>query len=233
LKNKMQKTKIEWCDYTINPVKGLCPMACDYCYARRMYKRFKWNFEIRYDQTVFFGLPYKSARVFVGSTIELFGDWVKPEWLETIFTICRQHNEHIFIFLTKQPQNLNKWSPFPENCWVGVSAIDYRHATDGCRWLDNVQAKTKFLSIEPLLSWGESINTSAAENWFSDLGWLIIGAQTPYNKKTAPKLSWVQEILVAASNAGNIPVFMKNNLQPVIDHDSLWAGWKLRQEFPK
>ncbi len=36
----MNHTKIEWCDYTINPVKGLCPMACkdnqdkEYCYAR-------------------------------------------------------------------------------------------------------------------------------------------------------------------------------------------------------
>ena len=44
----MNLTKIEWCDYTINPVKGLCPMACSYCYARRMYKRFKWNPEIRF-----------------------------------------------------------------------------------------------------------------------------------------------------------------------------------------
>ncbi len=48
----MNKTKIPWCDYTINPVKGLCPMACEYCYARKMYKRFKWNPVIRYDDWV-------------------------------------------------------------------------------------------------------------------------------------------------------------------------------------
>lgn len=28
----MNKTKIEWADYTINPVKGLCPMACPVCF---------------------------------------------------------------------------------------------------------------------------------------------------------------------------------------------------------
>lgn len=48
----MNKTKIPWCDYTINPVKGICPMHCkdnlgkEYCYAARpngLYKRFKWN----------------------------------------------------------------------------------------------------------------------------------------------------------------------------------------------
>jgi len=24
----MQRTRIEWCDYTVNPVKGLCPVDC-------------------------------------------------------------------------------------------------------------------------------------------------------------------------------------------------------------
>ena len=40
---KMQKSKIEWCDYVANPVKGVCQDQCPYCYAKRMYKRFKWN----------------------------------------------------------------------------------------------------------------------------------------------------------------------------------------------
>ena len=53
----MSKSRIEWLrdpitgkqGFSINPVKGLCPVACkdndgkEYCYARRMYKRFKWN----------------------------------------------------------------------------------------------------------------------------------------------------------------------------------------------
>lgn len=36
----MPKSKIEWTDYSINPIKGLCPVACkdnqgkSYCYAR-------------------------------------------------------------------------------------------------------------------------------------------------------------------------------------------------------
>lgn len=35
----MQKTKIEWCDSTWNPVTG-CRHGCDYCYARRIAERF-------------------------------------------------------------------------------------------------------------------------------------------------------------------------------------------------
>jgi protein gp37 len=46
----MNKTKIEWCDYTWNPVKGLCPVGCEYCYTHKIYKRFKWNPKIRFDE---------------------------------------------------------------------------------------------------------------------------------------------------------------------------------------
>ena len=35
----MTKTKIEWCDYTFNPVTG-CLHNCEYCYAMKIAKRF-------------------------------------------------------------------------------------------------------------------------------------------------------------------------------------------------
>ncbi len=39
----MNKTIIEWCDSTWNPVTG-CLHGCEYCYARRIAERFKgWN----------------------------------------------------------------------------------------------------------------------------------------------------------------------------------------------
>ena len=35
----MNKTKIEWCDFTYNPITG-CRHGCEYCYARRQAQRF-------------------------------------------------------------------------------------------------------------------------------------------------------------------------------------------------
>lgn len=211
----MQKSKIEWCDYTVNPVKGLCPMACDYCYARRMYKRFKWNPEIRFDQTVLFGLPTKSSRVFVGSTIELFGDWVKQEWLETIFTICRQRVEHIFIFLTKQPQNLTQFSPFPSNCQVGATATNQEQYNSALVGLAVIEAKVKYISFEPLL---EEISFHPPYG-LEGIDWVILGSQTKPEKQ--PPIGAVNTILNVADIA-KVPVFMKNNL-----------AWQYhRQELP-
>ena len=39
----MNKTKIEWCDSTWNPVTG-CFHGCKYCYARRIAERFGMKF---------------------------------------------------------------------------------------------------------------------------------------------------------------------------------------------
>jgi len=36
----MNKTKIEWCDSTWNPITG-CKHGCEYCYARKIAKRFE------------------------------------------------------------------------------------------------------------------------------------------------------------------------------------------------
>jgi len=241
----MPKAKIEWCDYTINPVKGLCPMACPYCYARRMYKRFKWNPEIRFEPEVFEGLCSigmdNPSKIFVGSTIELFCDEIPPEWLKVIFKWCGGFfTEHTFIFLTKQPHNLIKWSPFPDNCWVGVSVTANGDMTNAYYGLNRVQAGKRFISFEPLLG---QIGFDDHVKMKSYVDWVIIGSQTPYSPKTAPRIEWVQEIVAAADKVG-IPVFLKNNLVPIIagnksfkEADPMFiykdgGYYTLRQELP-
>jgi protein gp37 len=234
----MNKTNIEWCDYTINPVKGLCPVGCSYCYARAMYKRFKWNPEIRLQPYWWDGLTeLKPSRIFVGSTMELFGDWVKPEWLTQIFGMCAAYKKHTFIFLTKQPQNLLKWSPFPENCWTGFTATNEESWLYGIDKMRYVKAKVKFVSFEPLLEAIDLIRFI----YDVPLDWLIIGQQTPISAKTQPKIEWIQEIVEAADKAG-IPVFLKDNSENLLPRDGFIVPMnktfynqgtrKLRQEFP-
>jgi len=150
----MSKTKIPWADYTINPVKGLCPMACSYCYARRMYKRFKWNPEIRYNSLEWYKVSKikQPSRIFVGSTIELFGDWIDEIWFQSILGFTLIYPQHTFIFLTKCPENLSRWSPFPENCYIGASVTNQKMYENAVKYLQQVDAKVKFLSFEPLLN---------------------------------------------------------------------------------
>ncbi len=248
----MLRTRIEWVNnpdgsqgYTINPVKGLCPVACSYCYARRLYKRFKWNPEIRYD--IAHHLPLdkltKPSRIFMGSTMELFGDWVKPEWMLDMMSTPKSYPQHTFIFLTKQPQNLIKWSPFAENCWIGVTATNPEQIRLAFKHLHyDIKASVKFISFEPLQGMIFS-SDNVIERYIkaSGVNWVIIGAQTPYSKKTFPKWEWVKEIIEACDKA-NIPVFLKENLglpkysceggMPFYKRHPNAGTMELRQELP-
>lgn len=234
----MNKTNIEWCDYTINPVRGLCPVACSYCYARRMYKRFKWDTEIRMEPDWQEDIPKKPSRIFVGSTMELFGDWVEDWMWDSIWQYVNSYLHHTFIFLTKRPENLINYSPFPKNVWVGVSAVHRLAFWNGCHYLSEIEASVKFFSFEPLQ---ESMQGHSYANMIADhlnnagINWLIIGQQTPVNKLTMVNLEWVTEIVEAADELG-IPVFLKNNLNScaVSDYPELLdKHGNLRQEFPR
>ena len=68
----MQKTKIEWCDYTWNPVVG-CKHGCSYCYARKISTRFNGNFEPTfYPKRLNDKMPKKPSKIFVCSMADLF-----------------------------------------------------------------------------------------------------------------------------------------------------------------
>ncbi len=243
----MNRTKIEYVDYTLNPVKGLCPVGCSYCYARAMYKRFNWNPEVRFDYRVIAKavnelIAAKPARIFWGSTFELFHESVWTH-LPIIFQAVKVLKQHSHLFLTKQPHNLPKWSPFPDNCWVGVTLTHQgQHGAGISPLMEEIAAPVKFLSIEPMLT----DMPGEIPTWCR---WVIIGQQTPVSQKTAPKVEWIREIVDAADKA-SVPVFLKDNLKPLLC-DEAWSDrrlvldWthgesefegivdcKLRQEFP-
>jgi protein gp37 len=135
-----------------------------------------------------------------------------------------------------QPQNLAKWSPFPKNCWVGVSVCNDEMLSNAVNYLEDIEAN-KFISAEPLL--GRLLDLGYGM-YYSGIKWLIIGQQTPASIKTQPKIEWIKEIIDAADRE-NIPVFLKDNLYPLLSTETVmgvprWAGCStpkaLRQEFP-
>ena len=96
--NKQGPNGIGWCEFTYNPVKGLCPEACEYCYARRIYSRFLYDPEIRLDKKELLA-PYKlkkPARIFCGSTIELFHQDIHGDWLRQIVKVIEDNPQHVF-----------------------------------------------------------------------------------------------------------------------------------------
>lgn len=218
----MNRTRIEWTDYTWNPVTGClsteeqCAVR-KHCYARRTAKRLAGRCGYppsphEFEPTLHperLEEPYKvkkPSKIFVCSMGELFGPWVPREWQEAIFKVVEDNPQHIFQFLTKFPENYPKviW---PDNCWLGLTLTGGEDLLTQGRKLMSFQdvlleARTKFISAEPLqgLLVGYAL-------WSMD--WLIIGAQT--NPKRQPQ-QYELEGLLAKAAWYKVPIFMKDNL---------------------
>ena len=236
----MQKTKIEWTDYSWNPIKGLCPVGCKlpdgkiYCYGRRIYKRFKFSPGIIMDKEelekpLFIKNP---SRIFVCSTFELFhsetinvefedmgGQWVS--WREGIFDVIEACPQHTFQILTKFPQNIDR--PMPDNVWLGVSITEPKEMAPRIKNLYRARAKLKFISFEPLLG---DVGQFRFQGWLDgQADWIIIGRLTGHGRVFDPKDYWIRSLLNHAKKF-NTPIFLKNNLKEI------WAG-RLIQEMPE
>jgi len=217
----MNRTKIEWTDYTWNPITG-CKRNCPYCYVKRIkgYDRMPTFHPQRLDQ------PYHkkiSSKIFVCSTADLFGEWVPDKWIQEVLTVIKRAHWHTFQFLTKSPLRYTDYD-FPDNCWIGITHTGYTpegYYYDGLMDSKVIIAfegkKNTFLSCEPLL--GGSISIP------SNCRWVIIGAMTgEFRDKYNLNNKWISDI-VKQTDKLRIPVFMKNNLRPY------WEG-EWRQEFP-
>ena len=220
----MNKTKIEWTDYTWNPIKGLCPVRCWFCYARAMYKRFKRDEKLFYMIEDAWGesqfKKLKPSKIFICSTIELFHPKIKPHWRDQVFREIENNPQHTFQILTKLPENIDR--PMPENVWLGVSVpyptMEHERVFD----LLQIKAKIRFISIEPLL-----------EEYFhglipiADLDWVIVGRLTGYGNKYNPDIESIERIIGDCRIAG-VPLFLKDNLRPIMGDKII----NQHQEFP-
>lgn len=166
----MNKTDIEWCDFTWNPVSGCTKVSegCRNCYAERHAKRF-WGARKftdvrthpeRLDEPL---LRKKPSVIFVNSMSDLFHLTIPREFVDCVFLRMLQTPRHIYLVLTKRPEiavahfeAMNKTQgarvPFiPPNVWVGVSVEDQKSADERIPALLKLPTQNLFVSAEPLL----------------------------------------------------------------------------------
>lgn len=222
----MNRTKIEWTDYTWNPIVG-CKHGCWYCYARKLTQRFRKIFPNGFEPTFHserLKEPYKLAKpskIFVCSIADIFAPWTLHEWREQVFNSMLQCPiKHVFQLLTKNPENI-PLVKYPKNWWIGTTITNERHTKDwrNITKIIHVDCGIRFVSFEPLLGsfpYGMTLR---------GVDWVIIGKLTG-SRKVELKTAWVEDILAECDREG-IPVFMKNNLVPYFSKE------ELRQEFPK
>lgn len=243
----MEKSKIDWCDSTWNPVTG-CLHGCEYCYARGISERFGRKYtsggiEVLEHPYVLNGKkqPYpfgfratfhkyklndyigkKGRNIFVCSMADLFGKWAPDSWIEEVFNACEKAPQHNYLFLTKNPDRYielekDRRLPWADNFWFGSSVTK---PSDRYTWFTEKKFHW-FLSVEPIL---EDLGPMDADAPKPE--WIIVGAETGKRKdKVIPKRAWIEGLLKECRKY-DIPIFMKSSLAEI------W-GEPLIQEFPE
>jgi protein gp37 len=115
---KVGKTKIEWTEYSWNPVTGCTPASegCQNCYAKRMATRLKGRYGYPEDEPFKVTLHpeklkeplkwKKPRRVFVCSMGDLFHEQVPDEYIAKVWEVMSNASQHTFLVLTKRPQRM-------------------------------------------------------------------------------------------------------------------------------
>ena len=160
-------SKIEWTEQTWNPVTGCTKISpgCKYCYAEVMAKRLKAMGAPGYENgfntiTLMYErldqpLHRKKPTIyFVNSMSDLFHEAVPYDFIDRIFDTIRATPQHAYQILTKRAERMNEYfqtRQVPDNAWLGVSVEDKKYGIPRIGYLQAIKAKTRFLSIEPLL----------------------------------------------------------------------------------
>jgi hypothetical protein len=156
--------------------------------------------------------------------------------IKYVINSCPQHT---FVFLTKNPDGMVPWSPFPNNCEIGTSVTNPKELVERSTRMTGIVATVKWCSLEPLLWWDEKFKT---ELW-GIFDWVAIGALTgnkaqimelaprypeltPFRLSERgnqwglmPPIAWLKSIVEQLDACGT-KVFLKDNLYKWICKES-------------
>lgn len=214
------RSAIEWTEATWNPVTGCGQVSpgCAHCYAKAFAERWKGipghpyeqGFDLRlWPERLEQPLKWRRPRmIFVNSMSDLFHEDIPLSFIRDVFDVMRQASQHTFQVLTKRDIRLVEIGPtldWPENVWMGVSIENRRfvHRADALR---SIEAKTRFISAEPLLGPLDGLDLDGID-------WLIAGGESGPGHRPVRE-DWLLDVRDRCQ-AGRVAFFFKQ-----------WGGWR-------
>lgn len=250
----MEKTKIEYCDSTWNPVTG-CAHNCRYCYAKVIANRFKGCMESPDGKTesilavldepkkrktksgAMMPAPYPYGFIPTFHKYRL-NDLSTKHFGKTIF-VCSTADLFDFIMPTEWIREVfAKCLEHPEHRYLFLTKNPFRYdslADEGILpnnsnfWYGTTLEKMSFYFNKPGYNCFLSIEPIMS-NVFSErkkpdgIKWMVMGAMTGRERKHF--IPTIERVQYICDAAEGIPIFMKDSLLPIIGT----AG--MRRELP-
>lgn len=251
----MDKTKIEWCDSTWNPVTG-CLHNCEYCYARNIANRFSYTKDwAAYPANLVLDEPIRDA---LTKKVCAYPHGFAPTFHRYRLDQPKKWKEPRNIFVCSMADLFGKWVPdeWIEEVYDACEAAPQHNYIFLTKNVDRYTDKEHGVPIAENMWYGISITGEAEVSQFNRLpagcntfvsieplledldvakhdilfkqvDWVIIGAETGGRKnKVVPLPEWINAI-VDGYNAAKTPVFMKDSLIPIIGEENM------RRELPR
>lgn len=214
-------SKIEWTEQTWNPITGCTKVSpgCKHCYAEVMAKRLQAmgtpGYENGFAQITLMHerldqpLQRKKPTIyFVNSMSDMFHEDVPDNFIDLIFDTIRATPQHAYQILTKRAERMHTYFQtriVPDNAWLGVSVEDKRYGVPRISYLQAIKAKTRFLSVEPLL---EDVGRISLRG----IHWVIVGGESGAKARPMEE-AWALKLRDQCLRAG-IDFFFKQ-----------WGSW--------
>jgi len=240
----MNRTAIEWTDFTANPVKFRdaagkvvwgCVHAstgCLHCYAETLAHRYgkggPFNVPTMKGLTPFLDTdegykmrtykPASGKRCFIGDMTDLFGEWVSDDLLNDLFSNILEHRTDVtWQILTKRADRMQRYLS-----WRWGGRIPSRHI-----WLGvSVENQNALGRVDALKDTPAAVRFVSFEPLLEDMGavlldgidWAILGGES--GPKSRPcDVQWIRS-LVRQCEAQGVAAFVKQlgsrPTQPVI-----------------
>ena len=203
------QSRIEWTEVTWNPTVGCTKISpgCKNCYAETMARRLHAmgmrGYENGFKLTLMPGRllePLERAKptvYFVNSMSDLFHEKVQFEYIQRVFDVMGRARQHTFQVLTKRAERMAEFCrgvTVPDNVWLGVSVENRKHGLPRIPVLRGVNARVRFLSVEPLLG-----DLGAFD--LTGISWVIVGGESGHRARPM-KPAWVDRIKWQCDAAG-------------------------------
>jgi len=203
-------SRIEWTEATWNPVIGCTKVSpgCKHCYAEVMARRlqamgtpgYEHGFKkvvLRNEKLIEPLLRKKPTIYFVNSMSDLFHPKVPSAFVESVFETMQEANWHTYQILTKRADRMADFlrdKQVADHIWVGTSVENKKHGIPRINHLRRIEAKTRFLSAEPLL---EDLGPLDLDG----ISWVIVGGESGHGARPM-RPSWARSVQQQCCAAG-------------------------------
>lgn len=201
-----EKTGIGWCDHTWNPWVGCSKVSdeCQQCYIEKIMKRQgrePFHGPVRTAASTWHSprLWNKRAhaarvrrRVFTCSMSDFFHP-LADDWRDAAWSVIRDCESLDWLICTKRADQIvdrlpADWGDGWDHVWLGVT-VGCRATQSRLDVLEQVPAKLKWVSVEPLL---QRLDLRPYLTW---LDWVVTGCeQAAKGKRRLMDMAWVRDL---------------------------------------